>query len=160
MTKRYYKYEETHRTVNGRKQKLCTRCKKWKEESEFNKDRNYKDGLANRCRDCDRTYDRERYRKGKKDVKERLRYEQSHRIVNGIKQKLCCRCKQWKKESLFHRNRRSKDGLQWKCKECESKYARKCYNRIRKTGRKNLRYEDRHREIRRCELPRQNRRAL
>ena len=32
-------------------------------------------------------------------------YEECHRVVNGTKEKLCCRCNLWKKESLFHRNR-------------------------------------------------------
>ena len=147
MTKRYYKYGETHRTVKGVKQKLCTKCETWKGKSEFRKDRARKDGLGRLCRECDRAYERASYRKDKKHVKELLRYEESHRTVRGVKQKLCCGCKQWKKGSLFHKNRRSKDGLQWRCKECECKHARKRYDRIRRAGRKNLRYEDRHRIV-------------
>ena len=129
MAKRRYSYEEKHRTVKGVKQKRCTKCKKWKKESEFGKDRTCKDGLRIRCRECDRAYERERYRKDRKSVKDRLRYEQYHRIVAGVKQKRCCRCKKWKDESQYCRSRRSKDGLQWQCKECESKYARKYYKR-------------------------------
>ncbi|TKJ33561.1 MAG: hypothetical protein CEE38_20600 [Planctomycetes bacterium B3_Pla] len=149
MTKRYYKYRETHRTVKGVKQKLCVKCGTWKawNKSEFRKDRYRKDGLRIWCKECDRAHERACYRKGKKHVKELLRYEESHRTVRGVKQKLCSCCKQWKKGSLFHRNNSSKDRLCFHCKECDSKHARKRYERIRKAGRKNLRYEDRHRVV-------------
>jgi len=129
MARHYYSYEEKHRTVNGVKQKRCTKCKKWKEESEFCKDRNSKDGLRIWCRDCDRARDQERYKKDRKHVKEHLKYEERHRIVNNVKQKLCCRCRKWKNESQYCRSDRSKDGLQWQCKECESKYTREYYKR-------------------------------
>jgi len=147
MTKRYYKYEETHRTVKGRKQKLCVKCETWKGKREFRKERARKDGLSRLCRECNRAYERAWYRRGKKHVKQFLIYEESHRTFRGVKQKLCGDCKQWKKESLFHTNRRSKDGLHWRCKVCECKYARERYEWIRKAGRKNLRYEDRHRAV-------------
>lgn len=32
--------------------KQCYKCKEWKEESEFNKDKNRKDGLNNWCKKC------------------------------------------------------------------------------------------------------------
>ena len=147
MTKKYYRYKETHRTVKGVKEKLCTKCIKWKGKSDFHTERARKDGLSRLCRECYRAYERAIYRKDKEHVRERLKYEESHRTVRGVKQKLCSRCKLWKKESLFHRNRRLKDGLQWWCKECESKYVRKRYERIRKGARKCLRYEDRHRVV-------------
>ncbi len=147
MTKKYYRYEETHRTVKGAKQKCCTRCFKWKGESEFPIDRATKDGLNIWCRDCSRDYKRQRHIEGRKHVKEVLKYEQSHRTVRGVKQKLCCRCKKWKGENQYYISRRSNDGLQWQCKECESKYTRKRYEQIAKTGRRNLRYEDRHRVV-------------
>ena len=67
-------------------------------------------------------------------LQKRLRYEQCHRVVKGTKEKLCSKCRRWKGESQFCRNRRLKYGLQWRCKECESKYARKRYERIRKAG--------------------------
>lgn len=143
MTKKYHKYEETHRTVKGVKQKLCTKCMNWKGESEFRKESARKDGLSRLCRECYSAYGRAMYRKDKKHVRERLKYEESHRTIGGVKQKLCCTCKQWKKGSLFHIERGSKDGLNWQCKEC----AHKRYERIRKPGRINLRYVDRHRVV-------------
>ena len=145
MTKRYYKYEETHRTVKGRKQKRCTKCKRWKEESEFCKNRARKDGLKIYCKGCNNAYSLRRRRKNRKGKKARvyLRFEDRHRVIRGLKEKLCSRCKKWKYYSDFHKNRRSKDGLSLGCKECESKR----YERIKKGARKYLRFEDRHRVV-------------
>ena len=147
MSKKYYSYKETHRTVKSVKQKLCTKCVEWKGESEFHIERARIDGLSRLCRECNRAYERAWYRRGKKDVKKVLRYEESHRTVRGVKQKLCCSCKKWKGENQYCRSRRSNDGLQWRCKVCECKYVRKRYEQIRKAGRRNLRYEDRHRVL-------------
>ena len=151
MAKRYYSYEETHRTVNGVKQKRCAKCKKWKRKSksEFRKSRAHKDGLGIYCKGCAKAYERRHYRKDRKDVRRHLRYEQRHRIVDGVKQKLCCRCSKWKDKSHFYGNRRLKDGLDLYCKECVTKYARKCYEQKRQGARRNLRYQNRHRVVNR-----------
>jgi hypothetical protein len=145
MAKRYFKFSETHRTFRRVKLKRCTKCKKWKEESEFHKDRARKDGLRLYCKDCCAAYIQERYRKEGKPVREYLRFEERHRIVRGVKEKLCSRCQQWKYESDYSRNRRSKDGLSFHCKECENGQARKRLELRKKDVRRNLRYEDRHR---------------
>jgi len=145
MTKRYYKCEETHQTFNGVKHKRCTKCKRWKEESEFCKDRARKDGLRIYCKGCNNAYVLRHSRRNRKGKKARvyLRFEDRHRVIHGFKEKLCSRCKQWKYYSEFYKNSQSKDGLSLGCKEC----GRKRYERIRKTGRRNLRYEDRHRVV-------------
>lgn len=146
MTKQYYKYEETHRTVKGRKQKYCTQCRKWKGENEFGRDRAKRDGLKIRCKTCDTAYARDlRWRK--KNVREYLRFEQRHRIVKGVKQKLCGGCGQWKDESDFYRHRWAKDGLAGWCRECEISRARKRCGRKNRGARKNLRYDERHRVV-------------
>jgi len=147
MTKRYYKYPETHRTVKGRKQKYCTTCKEWKGENEFGRDRHRRDGLKMRCKTCDTAYGRELRRRRKKNVREYLRFEQRHRIVKGVRQKLCAHCKQWKDESDFHRNRGTKDGLALWCRECEIGRASKHSGQDRRGARRNLRYEERHRVV-------------
>jgi hypothetical protein len=143
MTKRYYKCEETHQTVKGVKLKRCTKCKRWKEISEFCTDRARKDGLKIYCNSCINAYALMRYRKNKKSVRDYLRYEERHRVIRGIKEKLCNRCKQWKYYSDFYKNSRAKDGLSVSCKECEGK--RTEYKR--KSDKKYLRYEDRHRIV-------------
>ncbi|MBL7185283.1 MAG: hypothetical protein ISS70_03080 [Phycisphaerae bacterium] len=141
----YFRYKDSHRTVNGVKQKRCTICEKWKTESDFNTDRARKDGLRSRCKDCNSEYERKLKRNRRKgDAREYLRFEQRHRTVRGVKQKLCSRCKEWKDESHFPRNSRLRDGLCSYCKEC----ARKRYERMKKPGgRRYLKYEDRHRVV-------------
>jgi hypothetical protein len=47
-----YKCDDSHH-VNGKvKQKLCSKCKQQKAESDFHKDRSCKDGLARWCKEC------------------------------------------------------------------------------------------------------------
>jgi len=131
MTKRYYKHRETHRKVKGRKQKYCTKCKKWKSVGEFGIDRAKRDGLNIRCKDCYRAYTRalhRKYRKGKK-ARVYLRFEQRHRIIDGVKQKLCRTCKRWKDESAFYKNRSGKDGLDDQCRNCSYTPAKKSRKR-------------------------------
>lgn len=131
MTKRYYKHGETHRKVRGRKQKYCTKCKKWKGESEFGTDRAKRDGLNIRCKDCYKAYTRalcRKYRKGKK-ARVYLRFEGRHRVVKGVKEKLCSKCRKWKKESEYYKNRSNKDGLSALCNKCSYKPAKKSRKR-------------------------------
>jgi len=123
--KKYIRYEERHRTFDGVKQKRCTKCKKWKDESKFGKDRYYKDGLKYNCKDCERAYTRKCYKKEGKGLKTYYRYEECHRVVDGVKQKRCRRCKSWKAESEFYKSRSCKDGLQVPCKACSNKATNK-----------------------------------
>jgi hypothetical protein len=51
-------------------------------------------------------------------------YEQQHRIVDGVRQKLCRTCNEWKSESEYHKNSSSKDGLAGACKTCKNDAAR------------------------------------
>jgi chromosome segregation ATPase len=53
-------------------------------------------------------------------------YEQQHRTADGVRQKLCRKCKEWKPESEFHKNSSSRDGLAGYCKICKNNAARKC----------------------------------
>ena len=50
--KKYLRYEERHQVIDGVKQKRCSKCKKWKAESDFYKTRQHKDGLAVSCKEC------------------------------------------------------------------------------------------------------------
>jgi len=127
MTRKYYKYEETHRKVNGRKQKYCIKCHEWKVEREFSKDRSSRDGLDMRCRDCARLHAQARYRKAtrKKKVTVYLRFKDRHRVVNRVKQKLCTKCGKWKKQNEYYKSSAERDGLMGRCKECTYKPGKK-----------------------------------
>ncbi len=129
--KKYFVYEESHRTIDGVKQKRCTKCKKWKNESKFGKDRYHKDGFGYDCKDCARAYMRERHKKEGKGLKTYYRYEECHRVVDGVKQKRCRRCKSWKAESEFYKSRSCKDGLQVRCKACSNKATNKSHKKRR-----------------------------
>ena len=60
-------------------------------------------------------------------------YERRHRVVDGVKQKLCRKCKEWKAESEFHKNSGSRDGLAGACKTCKTNAARE-YRKRRKAA--------------------------
>ena len=109
--------------------KQCTKCKKRKDESKFGKGRYSKDGLRYWCKDCVRADMRERYKKEGKGLKKYYRYEESHRVVDGMKQKRCSRCKRWKVESDFYKRGSNKNGLAAWCKECSDKATNKCHRR-------------------------------
>ena len=127
MKKKYYKYEETHRKVNGRKQKYCTKCEKWKGESEFSIDRSNRDGLDMRCRGCARIHSQARYRKSRKRkmVIGYLRFKDRHRVIKRVKQKLCTKCGKWIKEIEYYKSNAEKDGLMCRCKKCTYKPSKK-----------------------------------
>jgi len=105
--------------------KRCTKCKKWKDESKFGKKPGTRSGVYSWCKDCVRAYMRERYKKEGKGLKQYYRYEECHRVVDGVKQKRCRRCKSWKAESDFYKRRSNKDGLAVWCKECSDKATNK-----------------------------------
>jgi hypothetical protein len=57
------------------------------------------------------------------------RYENDHRVVDDVKQKLCRKCGQWKAETEFHKNASRKDGLARWCKVCKTNAAKKSRER-------------------------------
>ncbi|HUU16262.1 MAG TPA: hypothetical protein VMW72_03855 [Sedimentisphaerales bacterium] len=116
--------------------KQCTKCKKLKSKSEFGKNRSHRDGLKVWCKKCERADMRERYKKEGKGLKTYYRYEECHRVVDGVKQKRCRRCKRWKAESDFYKQRRHKDGLAAWCKECANKATTKAHKKQRTAVRK------------------------
>jgi hypothetical protein len=64
----------------------------------------------------------------------RRKYEECHQVVDGVKQKHCNKCEQWKPETEFHKLHTSKDGLYWYCKKCTIESASKY--RGRRSGKK------------------------
>lgn len=119
------RYHEGHRVVDGTKEQLCGECEKWKAESQFCINRRTKDGLQWRCRECEAEYDHKRYKRIRKDRRRYLRYEDRHRVVKGIKQKFCGKCRRWKDETGFHKDSSEKDGLSDRCKKCSCEAASK-----------------------------------
>ena len=49
--------------------KTCTKCEIEKDESEFNKDKSRKDGLASQCRECKKKYQNKYYQQNKEETK-------------------------------------------------------------------------------------------
>lgn len=131
--RRYLRYEESHRTIDGMKQKHCPKCKKWKDEKEFCMHRtcNRKDKLCVWCKYCTQAYRRGPYEKNRTSLKTYYRYEECHRVVGGMKQKLCRRCMSWKNESNFYKRRSNKDGLATWCKKCDNKARNECRKKRR-----------------------------
>ncbi len=128
--RRYLRYEKSHRTIDGVKLKCCTKCKKWKDESKFGKKRCSKDRLSFACKKCRRVYAREHNNKKRKGLKKKYYiYDECHRVVDGVKQKLCKMCMKWKAEDDFYKERKNKDGLRFVCTECMLTYAREYYNK-------------------------------
>ncbi len=52
------------------------------------------------------------------DLRKRFRYDDCHRVVKGAREKRCRKCRKWKGESQFYKNRNSKDGLAGWCNIC------------------------------------------
>ena len=61
----------------------------------------------------------------KKSPKRGKTYQDLHRVVDDVKQKLCRKCNEWKPETGFHKSASSKDGLAGSCKACKAKAAKK-----------------------------------
>ena len=121
VLRRNFHYEESHRIVSGVKQKLCSRCRKWKDENGFYRQDGSRDGLSAHCKECSKTLARERYQPKRKRLGKYLRYEERHRTVNGVREKFCRKCRKWKKESDFYNSKSAKDGLDSRCKKCTYK---------------------------------------
>ncbi len=105
--------------------KQCPKCKEWKDKGEFGKNRTRNDKLRAWCKKWECQYFHDYYRRDGKRVKRFRKFEEYRRVVDGVKQKHCNRCKRWKPEAEFHKLRTSKDGLYWYCKKCTNEEARK-----------------------------------
>lgn len=116
---------------SAKSKKQCSKCKKWTEKKEFYKCKGHTDGLESWCKECMRKASKQNYARGEGFVRKRRIYEKIHRVVNGMKQKQCNKCKEWKNESGFYGNNGHKDGLASWCKACCDKAATKCMRRRR-----------------------------
>ncbi|KND27525.1 endonuclease domain-containing protein [Streptomyces acidiscabies] len=96
--------------------KYCSGCGRDLSPEAFAKDRNRRDGLQPRCRECVAEYGAAYYRRRRaamgKKVWEKVDVPAGH--------KLCQACEEIKPRSEFHRHRSSPDGLVGRCKECRA----------------------------------------
>ena len=82
---------------------LCKKCNVEKPFSEFYKDRFYKKGIPNRCKDCFKKYSNELFANVK---------------VIELTEKVCACCKEVKEISQFCKNNFRKDKTARICREC------------------------------------------
>ncbi len=85
--------------------KLCTKCKKQHVYERFGKDKSRKDGLDDRCKDCEKEDNHAQY------VKRKL-----NRCTPDFK--CCITCKQTKPKYEFPRNNTNLEWLDPNCKDC------------------------------------------
>ncbi|MFJ8362554.1 endonuclease VII domain-containing protein [Streptomyces sp. NPDC093984] len=96
--------------------KRCTSCKRELPLAAFARDRNRRDGLQVRCRECVAEYSAAHSRRRReamgKQVREKVEVPPGH--------KLCRTCGQVKPHSEWHRNATASDGLSTRCKACRA----------------------------------------
>lgn len=118
---------------NEQEQKQCSKCKQWKNESEFGKKTDSADGLNTICKSCQHDYDmarseqrKEKYRQIKEqEIKRNRKYDSEGHLL-----KQCSKCKQYKvlNEDNFRKNSQyTIDGYAGVCKQCIQLY-NKQYN--------------------------------
>jgi hypothetical protein len=86
-----------------------------------------------------------------------LKYEHTHRKVNGRRQKYCIKCHEWKFVRKFSKDPSTKDGLDMRCKDCAKVHAQELLMRATRKRRKRrerkvtayIRFKDRHRTVNR-----------
>ncbi|MBT2527193.1 endonuclease VII domain-containing protein [Streptomyces sp. ISL-99] len=103
--------------------KQCSGCKRRLSFASFAADRNRRDGLQVRCRECVAEYGAAHYRRRReaigKPVREKVDVPPEH--------KLCRVCGEIKPHSEWDRNARASDGLSTRCKPCRAAENRAAY---------------------------------
>ncbi|MFE2488853.1 endonuclease VII domain-containing protein [Streptomyces mirabilis] len=96
--------------------KRCAGCERALPTASFAADRNRRDGLQVRCRECVAEYSAAHYRRRReaigKSVRQRVDVPPGH--------KLCRTCGEIKPHSEWHRNATASDGLSTRCKACRA----------------------------------------
>lgn len=96
--------------------KRCTGCERALPTASFAADRNRRDGLQVRCRECVAEYSAAHYRRRReaigKSVRQRVDVPPGH--------KLCRTCGEIKPHGEWHRNATASDGLSTRCKACRA----------------------------------------
>lgn len=116
-----YVAKSTIRNEQGQKQ--CSKCKQWKDESEFCGKINSKDGLNNICRSCQHIYDMARSKQRSKmyhQIKEQERKQNEKYNEKGQLLQQCFCCKELKvlNSDNFAPNKQNRDGYLGVCRNC------------------------------------------
>lgn len=98
--------------------KCCPCCKVEKERTEFHKNRSRHDGLAHHCKPC-----RLAQEKARKALQPKKPKKTTHRFNGEVEQKRCSKCLEWKVLQGFSKCRSAPDGLQHRCRPCQSSLA-------------------------------------
>lgn len=114
-----------HRFDNGKEEKLCNRCHKWKPLSDFQRCNARKDGYNSMCTECYRPYSLANF---KKNYIHRTRKPHID-LVNNTR--TCTKCGETKSLENFCRLKRGPGGYHSRCRECLKEDRRIYYN---KTG--------------------------
>ncbi|MFI8932032.1 endonuclease VII domain-containing protein [Streptomyces sp. NPDC053474] len=97
-------------------EKRCAGCKRILPTASFARDKNRRDGLQTRCRECVAEYSAAHYRRRMaalgKEVAEKVDVPPGH--------KLCRTRNEIKPHSEWHRNATASDGLSTRCKACRA----------------------------------------
>jgi hypothetical protein len=123
--------------------KICSKCGLEKPISEFNKDKNHKDGLQTWCKECYNHYH---------DITKQLSEKTLNRIYyHSIGKKQCSKCKLIKDFKEFNKNKNRADGYFHCCRKCEkirlNKYFKSRYwNNREKLLKINKIYTEKHKE--------------
>ncbi|GGU79075.1 recombination endonuclease VII [Streptomyces albospinus] len=105
--------------------KQCTGCKRRFSLTSFAADKNRRDGLQVRCRECVAECSAARYRRRQAALGKTVREKRD--VPPGHKQ--CRRCGEIKPHSEWHRNATASDGLSTRCKSCRAAEGRAGYSK-------------------------------
>jgi hypothetical protein len=103
--------------------KVCSTCGGLKVLSEFYFSKGGKYQRSGSCKICTRAAEKERHHKNK------VLKEKKNRASGGMK--LCYTCKKTKEVSEFSRDKYSKDGFKYECRECSNRKAGERYEKNR-----------------------------
>lgn len=128
--------------------KTCTKCSLEKNTNEYRFDKNYKDNLFSWCKSCETEYARNYRNKNNDIVKSRIKnwteknpdkvkakrtrfYSKNIQTHIIPESKLCKGCNSTKSSNQFGRCKINKDGLTYKCTDCNNMRARETYRRLK-----------------------------
>ena len=92
--------------------KVCTKCNQNKSLSKYNKNKSKSSGFRNNCKLCE-SIAKQQYRDNNRQIN-------ANKIYNENDVKQCSRCEQSKPLTDYQKNITTVDGLQSRCKSCQS----------------------------------------